>query len=176
MASPSDYNTQYLNYWNSDPRDILFGARHNSLSSKFTGISICHPIYDDKAMTKVLQHAIYSAIINTEGLLHANLKDNNVTDTSIPNAGPGGNPFYKTAWLAREEEARLSTPESSSPIPNLVYFPDLKMLQNPICMINTGLDTQIARQAITLITRACYPMQTRALAMLSGTCHVSQFV
>eukprot|EP00983_Pelagomonas_calceolata_P023716 746794-Pelagomonas_calceolata.AAC.1 len=34
-------------------------------------------------------------------------------------------PFYNVAWLAREE-ARPSTPDSSSSIPNLVYSPDLK--------------------------------------------------
>eukprot|EP00983_Pelagomonas_calceolata_P126098 1161269-Pelagomonas_calceolata.AAC.11 len=66
MASPLDYNTHDLHYWSSDPRDILFGAQHNSLSSKYSGISICHPIYDGKAMPLALQHAIYSAILNTE--------------------------------------------------------------------------------------------------------------
>eukprot|EP00983_Pelagomonas_calceolata_P001892 62941-Pelagomonas_calceolata.AAC.1 len=63
MASPLDYNTQYLHYWSSDPCDILFGAQYKSLS--FLGISICHPIYDDKALTSALRHAIYSDI-NTE--------------------------------------------------------------------------------------------------------------
>eukprot|EP00983_Pelagomonas_calceolata_P041222 1137971-Pelagomonas_calceolata.AAC.1 len=46
-------------------------------------------------------------------------------DTGIPSPGPGGNPFYYIAWLA-QEEARPSTPETSSPIPDLMYFPDLK--------------------------------------------------
>eukprot|EP00983_Pelagomonas_calceolata_P053693 1143396-Pelagomonas_calceolata.AAC.2 len=53
------------------------------------------------------------------------LKNNNLTDTRIPSAGPGGNPFYNIAWLA-QEEARPSTPGSSSPVTNLVYFPDLE--------------------------------------------------
>eukprot|EP00983_Pelagomonas_calceolata_P013908 445496-Pelagomonas_calceolata.AAC.1 len=66
MASTLDYNTHYLHHWSSDPRDILFGAQQNSLSSRFTGISICPPIYDNKAMTQVLRHDIYSAILNTE--------------------------------------------------------------------------------------------------------------
>eukprot|EP00983_Pelagomonas_calceolata_P124544 1161118-Pelagomonas_calceolata.AAC.3 len=66
MASPLEYNTQCLHCWSSDPRDILFGAHHESLPSKFSGIFICHPIYDDKAMTLALRHAIYSAILNTE--------------------------------------------------------------------------------------------------------------
>eukprot|EP00983_Pelagomonas_calceolata_P113419 1159981-Pelagomonas_calceolata.AAC.5 len=39
----------------------------------------------------------------------ANLKDNNLFDTGIPNAGPGGKPFFTIAWLAREE-ARLNLP------------------------------------------------------------------
>eukprot|EP00983_Pelagomonas_calceolata_P024846 782238-Pelagomonas_calceolata.AAC.1 len=53
------------------------------------------------------------------------LKDDNLTDTGIPSAGPGGNPFYSIAWLA-QEEAKPSTPGSSPLIPNLVNFPDLK--------------------------------------------------
>eukprot|EP00983_Pelagomonas_calceolata_P052209 1142738-Pelagomonas_calceolata.AAC.1 len=58
-------------------------------------------------------------------LYKASLKDNNLTDTGIPSAGPGGKLFYNIAWLA-QEEARPSTPESSPLIPNLVYSPDLK--------------------------------------------------
>eukprot|EP00983_Pelagomonas_calceolata_P050058 1141786-Pelagomonas_calceolata.AAC.3 len=48
-----------------------------------------------------------------------------MTDNNIPSAGPGNNPFYNTAWLAWKE-ARPSTSESSSPTPNLMFFPDLK--------------------------------------------------
>eukprot|EP00983_Pelagomonas_calceolata_P065439 1148594-Pelagomonas_calceolata.AAC.1 len=33
----------------------------------------------------------------------ASLKDGNLTDTGIPSAGPGGNPFHNTTWLAQEE-------------------------------------------------------------------------
>eukprot|EP00983_Pelagomonas_calceolata_P082099 1155814-Pelagomonas_calceolata.AAC.6 len=53
-VSPLDNNIQCLHYWSSDPRDIVFGAHHNSLSSKHLGISICHPIYGNKAMTLAL--------------------------------------------------------------------------------------------------------------------------
>eukprot|EP00983_Pelagomonas_calceolata_P008462 276647-Pelagomonas_calceolata.AAC.3 len=66
MASPLDCNSLYLHYWSSEPRDILVGAHHNSLSSKFSGISIFYPIFDDKALTLALQHAIYSAILHTD--------------------------------------------------------------------------------------------------------------
>lgn len=58
-------------------------------------------------------------------LCQASLELNILTGTGIPSTGPGGNPFFHIAWLAREE-ARPSTPASSSPIYNLVYFPDLK--------------------------------------------------
>eukprot|EP00983_Pelagomonas_calceolata_P058518 1145525-Pelagomonas_calceolata.AAC.1 len=48
-----------------------------------------------------------------------------LTDTGIPSAGPGSNHFYNFVWLA-QKEARSGTSESSSPIPNLIYFSDLK--------------------------------------------------
>ena len=66
MASPLDHNPNYLHYWSKDPRDRVFGAIPNALSSKFSGFSICHPIYDDLIMHRTLRHAIYSAIVNTE--------------------------------------------------------------------------------------------------------------
>eukprot|EP00983_Pelagomonas_calceolata_P060501 1146394-Pelagomonas_calceolata.AAC.4 len=49
---PLDYDPQYQNYWSTNPRDTLFGAHHNSLSFRFSGFSICHPIYEENAMTK----------------------------------------------------------------------------------------------------------------------------
>eukprot|EP00983_Pelagomonas_calceolata_P023279 733540-Pelagomonas_calceolata.AAC.1 len=33
----------------------------------------------------------------------ATFKDYNLTGTGISSAGPGGNPFYNVAWLARKE-------------------------------------------------------------------------
>eukprot|EP00983_Pelagomonas_calceolata_P035453 1108664-Pelagomonas_calceolata.AAC.1 len=66
MASPLDYNAHYHHYWSSDPCDILLSAHYNSLSSRFSGMSNCHPIYDEKAMKLALRHAIYPAILNTE--------------------------------------------------------------------------------------------------------------
>eukprot|EP00983_Pelagomonas_calceolata_P068301 1149864-Pelagomonas_calceolata.AAC.1 len=46
--------------------DIFCCVHHIALSSIFLGVSICHPIYDDKAKTLALRHAICSAILNTE--------------------------------------------------------------------------------------------------------------
>eukprot|EP00983_Pelagomonas_calceolata_P085259 1156519-Pelagomonas_calceolata.AAC.1 len=46
----------------------------------------------------------------------ASLKDSNLTDTGIPSAGPGGNPFYNIAWLTREEaRPTRSTPDLPPP-------------------------------------------------------------
>eukprot|EP00983_Pelagomonas_calceolata_P019462 612023-Pelagomonas_calceolata.AAC.1 len=66
MASPLDHNPQYQHNWSSDPQDTLFGACHNSPSSRFSGFSVCHPTFDGDAMTWALRHAICSAILNTE--------------------------------------------------------------------------------------------------------------
>eukprot|EP00983_Pelagomonas_calceolata_P035216 1101265-Pelagomonas_calceolata.AAC.1 len=66
MASPLDHNPNYMYYWSEHPRDRIFGAIHDALSSKFSGFSSCHPIYDDHLMRLTLKHAIYSAILQTE--------------------------------------------------------------------------------------------------------------
>jgi len=62
MASPLDFNPDPPHYWSSHPRDTIFGAFTDCLSSSFFGFSICHPIYDDYIMDLTLWHAIYSAI------------------------------------------------------------------------------------------------------------------
>jgi len=38
----------------------------DSLSSQFTGLSVCHPIYYDHTMKLSLRHAIYSATLSTQ--------------------------------------------------------------------------------------------------------------
>eukprot|EP00983_Pelagomonas_calceolata_P086755 1156826-Pelagomonas_calceolata.AAC.1 len=53
----------------------------------------------------------------------ASLKNNNLTDTSIPALAQAAT--LSTIWLA-QEEARPTTPGLSSPIPNLMYLSDLK--------------------------------------------------
>jgi len=45
MASPLDFNPSYPHNWSANSRGALFGAHLDSLSSKSTGISVCHPIY-----------------------------------------------------------------------------------------------------------------------------------
>jgi len=45
----------------------LYSAPTMTLSPpNFSGMSLCHPIYDEKAMKSALRHAIYSAFLNTE--------------------------------------------------------------------------------------------------------------
>eukprot|EP00983_Pelagomonas_calceolata_P001015 35334-Pelagomonas_calceolata.AAC.2 len=59
MASPMDHNPHYQHYWSYDPRDTLFGAYHYSFSSKLSGFSVCHPIYNEKrGMTVRHLHAV----------------------------------------------------------------------------------------------------------------------
>ena len=66
MASPLDFHPGYQNFWSAHPRDAVFGAHHDCLTSKFSGFSVCHPIYDEHSMTRTLRHAIYSAIHNSD--------------------------------------------------------------------------------------------------------------
>ncbi len=64
-ASPLDFNPDLPHYWSSHPRDTIFGAFTDCLSSSFSGLSIRHPIYpiyDDDIMHLTLRHAIQSAI------------------------------------------------------------------------------------------------------------------
>jgi len=66
LASLLDFNPSYSHYWSADSRDALFGAQFNSPSFQFTGLSVCHPIYNKQTMTLSLRHAIYSAILSAE--------------------------------------------------------------------------------------------------------------
>ena len=49
-------------YWSARHRDIVFGANYNAFATKFTGFSICHPVYDDIKMLKCVQHSLRSAM------------------------------------------------------------------------------------------------------------------
>jgi hypothetical protein len=45
----------------------VFGANTNAaFSSRFSGFSICHPVYNKNTMLLASRHAIYSAAVNTE--------------------------------------------------------------------------------------------------------------
>jgi len=54
-------------FWTTHPSDRVFGSRTDAFSTQFTGFSICHhPMYDNKHMLKVVQHATASASNNQE--------------------------------------------------------------------------------------------------------------
>ena len=55
MASALDFDPGNSSYWSKCHRDIVFGANYNASATKFTGFSICHPVYDDYDDTKMLK-------------------------------------------------------------------------------------------------------------------------
>eukprot|EP00983_Pelagomonas_calceolata_P065688 1148689-Pelagomonas_calceolata.AAC.3 len=112
-----------------DSKQILYPEkhRHHVQGDVLKTISnLAHTSQGHIFSSKVKSHAGIAGNECADSIAkyQASLKNNNLNDTGIPSAGPGGNPFYNIAWLAREE-ARPSTPGSSSPIPNLINFPDL---------------------------------------------------
>eukprot|EP00983_Pelagomonas_calceolata_P066203 1148912-Pelagomonas_calceolata.AAC.1 len=124
---------------------------------------------------KAKSHARIAGNENTDKIAKylASLKDNNLTDTGTPSAGPGANPFYNIALLAREE-ARPTTPELSYPIPNLIYLSDLKDALKSHMHAKHRLGYVDRKTGYYTIIKACYLMQIMTLAMPYGTCHVSQ--
>jgi len=48
--------------WSKRERGMVFGPNFNPLATKFTGFSVCHPLYDDRVMLNMVRHAIYSSL------------------------------------------------------------------------------------------------------------------
>eukprot|EP00983_Pelagomonas_calceolata_P062187 1147165-Pelagomonas_calceolata.AAC.1 len=46
MGSPLEYNTHYLHYWSSDPRDILVGAQLGRVEHNVLNTIPSHPDYN----------------------------------------------------------------------------------------------------------------------------------
>jgi len=69
MASPLDFTPELQELWTAHLRERIIGSRTDAISTQFTGFSICHPVYDDKHMLKVDQHATASASSPTASFL-----------------------------------------------------------------------------------------------------------
>jgi hypothetical protein len=84
---PLDFTPELNEFWTAHPRET-FGSRTDAFSTQFTGFSICHPMYDNKHMLKVGQHATASALINQEAtatfLLLPNWMENSITSFNKP--------------------------------------------------------------------------------------------
>ena len=61
-ASALSYNPSYKCFWSDRQRDAVFGAYYRPLATKFTGFSMCHPIYDDGVMLDLIKHALHSSL------------------------------------------------------------------------------------------------------------------
>ncbi len=60
-ASDSSFGFPFKEVWSKRKRDMVFGSNFNHLATKFTGFSVCHPLYEDSVMLNIIHHAIYSS-------------------------------------------------------------------------------------------------------------------
>ncbi len=61
-ASDSSFGSSFKEVWSKRNTDMVFGSYFNPLATKFTGFSVCHPLYDDSVMLNMVRHAIYSSL------------------------------------------------------------------------------------------------------------------
>ena len=66
MASPLDHDDLSHSLNPGVNTQEMRSLNCNAFSSKFTGFSICHPIYHESTMYLATGHAIYSAALSTE--------------------------------------------------------------------------------------------------------------
>jgi len=55
-ASDSSFDSSMNSFkevWSKRKRDVVFGSYFNPLATKFTGFSVCHPLYDDSVMLDI---------------------------------------------------------------------------------------------------------------------------
>jgi len=57
-------------------QERVLGSRTDAFSTHFTGFSICHPMYDDKHMLRVVQHATAFALNNQKATANFQLLPN----------------------------------------------------------------------------------------------------
>ena len=69
IASALDFDPGNSSYWSEHHHDIVFGANYNAFAIKFTGFSICHPVFDDTNVLKYVQHSQRGGLGKTPGML-----------------------------------------------------------------------------------------------------------
>ncbi len=60
-ASDPSFGFPFKEVWSKRKRGMVFGSNFNPLATKFTGFSVCHPLYEDSVMLNMVRHAIYSS-------------------------------------------------------------------------------------------------------------------
>ncbi len=55
------FGSSFKEVWSKRKRNMVLGSNFNPLPTE-TGFSVCHPLYDDSVMLKMVRHAIYSSL------------------------------------------------------------------------------------------------------------------
>ena len=66
MASPLDHDPQFPHFWSEHPRDKVFGVNTNAFSSRYSGFSICHPIYHEKTLLLATRHTPSTLLLSAQ--------------------------------------------------------------------------------------------------------------
>ena len=121
-----DHDPTLPQYWSEHPRNKAFGANSNAFSSKFTGYSICHPIYHENTMYLAARHAIYSAALSTEAsATFMFLPSCNKRMTTIPYAMlyrrfprlyELWTPYHQTNWKEKKRKNSAGSDDTASMI------------------------------------------------------------
>jgi len=61
-ASGSSFGSTFKGVWSNRKSDVVFRSNFNPLATKFTGFSVCHPLYNNSSMLNMVRHAIYSSL------------------------------------------------------------------------------------------------------------------
>ncbi len=61
-AFDSSYGSTFNEVWSKGKTYMVFGSNFDPLATKFTGFSVCHPLYDDSVMPNMARHAIYTSL------------------------------------------------------------------------------------------------------------------
>jgi len=51
----SSFGSSFKEVWSKRKRGMVFGSNFNPLATKFTGFSVCHPLYDENVMLNMVR-------------------------------------------------------------------------------------------------------------------------